>query len=246
MKKLLALLLFLPALAWAQCNPFASNQILTASGLNAALQAACITSGTISGLSAPLPVLSGGTGVTTSTGSGSVVLSASPTLSGTIGGNLTFSGSITPSQTLGIVGTTTNNNANAGSAGEFVSSTVLSGSAVSLTSATATNVTSISLTAGDWDVWGSCAFAPAGTTVVTLQACWTSSASATTPTLPNNGGETLLSGITSAAGAATNAISAGTQRFSLSATTTIYLGVFSSFSTSTETAYGFIAARRRR
>ena len=39
-----------------------------------------ITGGTISGLSAALPVLSGGTGVTTSTGSGSNVLSTSPTL----------------------------------------------------------------------------------------------------------------------------------------------------------------------
>ena len=42
-----------------------------------------ITGGTISGLSSPLPVLSGGTGVTTSTGSGNNVLSASPALTGT-------------------------------------------------------------------------------------------------------------------------------------------------------------------
>lgn len=49
MKKLLAFLLLLPALAWAQCNPFSSNQVLTASALNAAIAAPCITSGTISG-----------------------------------------------------------------------------------------------------------------------------------------------------------------------------------------------------
>jgi hypothetical protein len=44
--------------------------------------------------SGTLPVASGGTGVTTSTGSGNVVLSASPTLTGTptISGNVTFSG----------------------------------------------------------------------------------------------------------------------------------------------------------
>jgi len=41
-----------------------------------------ITGGTISGLGTPLPVLSGGTGVTTSTGSGSNVLSVSPALTG--------------------------------------------------------------------------------------------------------------------------------------------------------------------
>jgi hypothetical protein len=43
--------------------------------------AVAITGGTISGLSSALPVASGGTGVTTSTGSGAVVLGTSPTLS---------------------------------------------------------------------------------------------------------------------------------------------------------------------
>lgn len=47
MKKLLALLLFVPALAWAQCNPFSANTILTASALNAAIAAPCITGGSI-------------------------------------------------------------------------------------------------------------------------------------------------------------------------------------------------------
>lgn len=47
MKKLLALLLFVPTLVWAQCAPFSSNQLLTASALNAALAAPCITGGTI-------------------------------------------------------------------------------------------------------------------------------------------------------------------------------------------------------
>jgi hypothetical protein len=35
-------------------------------------------------------------------------------------------------------------------------------------------------------------------------------------------------------------------RLSLSATTTVYLVLFSSFSTSTNSGYGFIAGRRRR
>jgi hypothetical protein len=47
MKKLLTLLLFMPMFAWAQCNPFSSNQVLTASALNAAIAAPCITGGTI-------------------------------------------------------------------------------------------------------------------------------------------------------------------------------------------------------
>jgi hypothetical protein len=44
------------------------------------------TTGTAAGLSATLAVASGGTGVTTSTGTGSVVLSASPTFTGTVSG----------------------------------------------------------------------------------------------------------------------------------------------------------------
>jgi hypothetical protein len=64
---------------------------------------------------------------------------------------LSASSTITPSQTSGIVGTNTNNSANAGSVGEYVSATA---SAFSLTSNTPANATSISLTAGDWDVDG--------------------------------------------------------------------------------------------
>lgn len=41
-----------------------------------------ITGGTITGLSSPLPVASGGTGSSTSTGSGSVVLQTNPTING--------------------------------------------------------------------------------------------------------------------------------------------------------------------
>jgi hypothetical protein len=42
--------------------------------------AVAITGGTITGLSSPLPVASGGTGATTSTGTGAIVLDTSPTL----------------------------------------------------------------------------------------------------------------------------------------------------------------------
>jgi hypothetical protein len=47
MKKLLSLLLFLPVLAWAQCNPFSPDTVLTAAALNAAIAAPCITGGVI-------------------------------------------------------------------------------------------------------------------------------------------------------------------------------------------------------
>ncbi|MEM5315558.1 hypothetical protein [Paraburkholderia sp. JHI869] len=97
MKKLLALLLFLPALAWAQCNPFAAQQVLTASGLNTALSAACITSGTIN---------SAVIGGTTAAAGSFTTLSASGAVSGTgfstylasppaIGGTAAAAGSFT-------------------------------------------------------------------------------------------------------------------------------------------------------
>ncbi|RQS63839.1 hypothetical protein [Burkholderia sp. Bp8984] len=103
MKKLLALLLFLPLLAWGQCNPFASNQILTASGLNAALSAGCITSGTINGASI---------GQTTAAAGAFTTLSASSTVSGTgfstylasppaIGGTAANTGSFTTLNSTG-------------------------------------------------------------------------------------------------------------------------------------------------
>lgn len=73
----------------------------TALGLGTmATQAAsnvAITGGTITGLSSALPVASGGTGTTTSTGTGSVVLSTSPTIT-----TPTFSGNIVGSSSAGL------------------------------------------------------------------------------------------------------------------------------------------------
>ena len=61
-----------------------------------------ITGGTISGLSSPLPVLSGGTGVTTSTGTGSVVLNTGASLgSANISDYETFTSVSTPTYAEG-------------------------------------------------------------------------------------------------------------------------------------------------
>jgi hypothetical protein len=66
------------------------------------------TTGTAAGLSATLAVASGGTGVTTSTGTGSVVLSASPALTGTATAvNLTLSGDLTVNGTTTTINSTT-------------------------------------------------------------------------------------------------------------------------------------------
>lgn len=67
---------------------------------------------------------------------------------------------ITPSSTAGIVGTTTNDNANAGSFGE--SGSVQTGP-TAIVSLTNFNAASTTLSAGDWEVWGDIHYALAGT-----------------------------------------------------------------------------------
>ena len=143
----------------------------------------------------------------------------------------------------GIKGTVTNDSAATGIVGEFISSTILVGAAVSLTTGTAANVTSISLTAGDWDVSGLVSSVAAGGTTISGFLAWISTTSATAPTSPNSGGYVLLQ-VTGAAGG-NIALPVSTMRMSLASTTTVYLSTLQTFS-STNSAYGFISARRVR
>jgi hypothetical protein len=143
-----------------------------------------------------------------------------------------------------IPGTATNDNAAAGDIGEFISSTVLVGSAVSLTTATTANVTSVSLTPGDWDCRGDIAFAAGASTVQTALAGWISSTSQSLPTIPNGGAYTFIA--TNFLGGNVNAIPVSTARFSVNATTTVFLEAYSVFTTSTQSAFGFIGCRRVR
>lgn len=160
-------------------------------------------------------------------------------------GVVSFIDGIAPSTTKGIVGTTLGDNANAGSVGEFISSTVLQGSSVNLTSNTAANITSISLTAGDWDVSGSVWFNPASTTTSGQQAGWISTTSATLPTAPGNGGEFNNSN-TIPTNNGSFGFCVGPTRVNVSTTTTVYLSAQANFSASTMGAFGFIRARRVR
>lgn len=186
--------------------------------------------------------------VTDETGTGPLVFATSPTLSGTIGGALiwssaqSFSSTITPSQTAGIVGTTTNNSVNAGSVGEVVTSTVLVGSAVNLSTGNAADITSIALTAGDWDVSGNIVIFDSGTgTLFTQLFGWLNGVSATAPTLPAAAYLQQLAGIDG-----TFSFPTGSTRVSLAAPATIYLSCRAGFSVSTAAAYGTVMARRRR
>jgi hypothetical protein len=157
---------------------------------------------------------------------------------------LSSTGNFTPSQTNGIVGTTTSNNANAGSVGEFISANVATGSAVSLTTNVAANVTSISLTAGDWDVSAEVVFVPGATTTIALLSGWVTTVSATQPGSPNNGAKFQL--VLPFTTGAAQELPVGTIRMSLASTTTVYLGVLSQFGVSTMGGAGFIRARRVR
>lgn len=151
---------------------------------------------------------------------------------------ITASSTITPSQTAGIVGTTAVNNAQAGSVGEYVSAT---SAAVPLTSASNANVTSISLTAGDWEISGSFLYQAATTTTTAFVFCGASLVSATPPAIPlyaeSNGTFALQ---------ASYAAAIPPQRVNVSATTTVFLVIQTSFAVSTATAMGTLRARRVR
>ena len=169
---------------------------------------------------------SGNVTATTNTGTGSNVLTTSPTVT-----------------TPNIVGTTAAGNAAAGSVGEVIESEIVVGSAVSQTTGTSVNITSISLTAGDWDVRGTYFTNMAGGTTTTGFEAAIHTVSATLPTRPNKGAQILMncSGVGQNYGA-----TVGQKRINVSGTTTVYLVANASFSGSTLSGYGYLGARRVR
>lgn len=140
-------------------------------------------------------------------------------------------------------GTTTNSNASAGQIGEFITATVAT-PGVTLTTSVAANVTSISLTAGDWDVSGAISFSGGATTTVSSAIASLSSTSAAVGTDPLSRHNLFVSGTALANNDPTG--NPGPVRFSLAATTTIFLTAFAAFAVSNCSAYGTIRARRVR
>lgn len=165
-----------------------------------------------------------------------------PDLTGTVAlsgaaQDVTFNSVSWSDTTKGIVGTTTNNSASAGYVGEYVSSTNSSGTSIS--NGIDTNITSITLTAGDWNVFGNITVVGTGA-VLSYISGWTSTTSATQPTVANYNGIALPTNTASTIGAA-----APPLRLSLSGTTTVYLSTRVG-TTGTATGYGVIWARRAR
>jgi hypothetical protein len=146
------------------------------------------------------------------------------------------------------VGTSTNDNAVAGSVGEFVYSDNLGGGGVALTSTVIANITSISLTAGDWDVWGTVVFLGAATSTSVNLTGAISTANNTLSSLTMGGGrvQAVYPAGTVLGNTYPTDISIAPTRISLAATTTYYLNVYADFGVSTYAGYGTIAARRRR
>jgi hypothetical protein len=173
----------------------------------------------------------------TTANNGVLVTSAGgvPSIGNTVGAGLTMP-SITFNSTTGVVGTTTNDSAAAGSVGETISSSVLFASAVSLTTATNTNITSISVTAGDWDICGN-VLATSSLTMSELKG-WINTTSATQPD---------ISQMTYITATMTNCgTPVLTKRYSFSGTTTVYLSCRAVFASGVANASGYIQARRVR
>jgi len=233
-------------------NPAGSTagQVIASTG---ASTAPAWTTITLSGLTGTVALANGGTGATTAANARTNLGlgTAATQNTGTSGANVpllngantwssaqTFSAAITPSQTAGIVGTTTNNSVTAGSIGEYVTAT---GSSVALTTATNANVTSISLTAGDWDVSGGGSLQSASSGTLTNSILGISTTSATfggTGTLWN-----LAFGIGANGGVAQ---ALPTVRVSVAATTTVYCVAQGTFSSGSASASCLLRARRVR
>lgn len=152
------------------------------------------------------------------------------------------SGLITPSQTIGIVGTTTNNAANAGSIGEVISANLVQGSAISLSNGVVGTVTSIALTAGDWDVSGE-VWLTVGTGAAAAIEAGISSSGAFQNSDPGFARNLMTAAFTASS---TNIIPVKTARVLLSGSATYNLLALVSFGSGACTAWGNIWARRAR
>jgi hypothetical protein len=148
--------------------------------------------------------------------------------------------SLSFTSTSGIIGTTTNNNAAAGSVGEVISSIVPVGSAFSISTSTYTDITSISLTAGDWDLYGNILYIIGGGGSISTR--W-SAINNVSVNLPSDIG---FAGLEQDTTSGSSSLMAPYTRYSLAATTTIYLVGYVTIVSGTVTVCGNIFARRAR
>jgi len=242
---------FSSASAWASSAALAAGALVLGGGAGATPATTATGTGVVTALgvntgTAGAFVVNGGALGTPFSGTGTNLTgTASININGTVGATtaadgkfttLSSSGAYTPNQTAGIVGTTTNNSAQAGSFGEYVDSSV---TAATVNTAK-TNVTTISLTAGDWDV-----SAVVETTNGGVNAYIGCSISQTSAAFgPAEGKDYVWGGLNVSAGIGFSSIPR--LRVSLSATTTIYLVSQVPTANITSGVAGYISARRMR
>ena len=153
--------------------------------------------------------------------------------------------------------TTTSDNAQAGFIGEFVSASVISGATVATSTAPALNTTvpatvaQVLLTAGDWDCRGNARALLGPTTSMTLFSAWTSATSSgsyvNASNVTDSGALASWVGDTSIYVPANGlALALTPVRYSLAASTSIYLGAVANFTTAALSASGFLGCRRVR
>lgn len=141
-----------------------------------------------------------------------------------------------PNSLQGILGTTTNDNANAGSVGQFIESVITAAAPVAVVSGTPKTLMSIVLTAGDWSVSGQGAISSTGAATTILFG-----PSMVTNTLPAAERYSQAQGVATGNGTA----SFSPQRFSLAAGATIF-GVIDAGFVGAGNAYGYLNAWRMR
>lgn len=145
--------------------------------------------------------------------------------------------SINFSSTSGIIGTTTNNNAAAGSVGEYQTS-ILSAAVNYGGSNVATNIQTLSLTAGDWDVFGYFLFSHNGATT-SLSTCALSLTSGVQTPISVTAGFNATNPVG-------NISAYPIGRVSLSGTQTVYLVATAIFTVGAPQGFAAITARRAR
>jgi hypothetical protein len=139
---------------------------------------------------------------------------------------------------------TNGSEAGAGNIGEFRTISVPAGSAAGLGNLAAASVTHLNLTPGDWELWGTVVFQPAGTTTVNVLAAWINSAAAAVPgTLESEGYVSLRATFTAGAH---QALAVGRVRLLNGAAQTMHLNALAGFGVSSMVAYGVLNARRVR
>ncbi len=190
-----------------------------------------------------------GSGTTVVITSGTVVSSNTNAITGA--GTINYNG-ISFSSTSSTINTTTqsmsgtlsgskNTAPTAGMLGEQIRSFIPFSSQITLSSSIAQNITSISLTAGVWDVSCLAFFIYTGLSTYTLLGI-----STTTGTLPGNGaiGDNEAEWQFPSGSVSALSLSIPSYRMVLSATTTVYLVAFGTFTTGAGNAYGRISATR--